>query len=53
MAIAFTASPEKVQCNGSALCTNPESNVVVVHPDGTSNPIAGDVLTQTQPWISG
>lgn len=52
IAIAFTASPQKVQCNSSVPCTNPESNVVIVHPDGTSNAISGDFLTTAQPWAS-
>ena len=50
IAIAFTASPQKVQCNSSVLCTNPESNVVIVHPDGTANAISGDFLATAQPW---
>ncbi len=52
IAIAFTASPQKVPCNSSVPCTNPESNVVIVHPDGTSNAISGDFLTTAQPWAS-
>ncbi len=52
IAIAFTASPHKVQCNSSVPCTNPESNVVIVHPDGISNAISGDFLTIAQPWAS-
>jgi hypothetical protein len=42
----------KFQCSSSALCTNPESNVVVVHAEGTSNPIRGDFLPTAQLWAS-
>lgn len=50
IAIAFTASPKKVPCNSRVPCTNPESNIVVVHPDGTSNAISGDFLATAEPW---
>jgi hypothetical protein len=50
MAIAFTASPAQVPCNSSAPCTNPESNVVIVHSDGSSVALSGNVLAQFLPW---
>ena len=49
VAIAFTASPPRVPCGGSD-CTNPEGNIVIVHPDGSANALAGNFLTSLWPW---
>ncbi len=50
LAVAFTAQPYQVDCNSSVPCRNPQSNVVVIHPDGSSVSLGGDFLASVQPW---
>jgi hypothetical protein len=46
VAIAFTAPPVQVSCPNapSSTCTNPRSNMVIVHADGSSAELAGEFL---------
>ncbi|HYM96032.1 MAG TPA: hypothetical protein VET26_01915 [Candidatus Sulfotelmatobacter sp.] len=46
LAIAFTAPPAQVPCPqaSSSQCTNPLSNLVIVHPDGSSATLPGEFL---------
>jgi hypothetical protein len=54
MAIAFTASPEKVPCPGasSQSCINPSSQVVIVRQDGSSVDLKGSFLLPGSAWKS-
>jgi hypothetical protein len=52
IAIAFTASPAQIPCpNASSQpCTNPESQVVIIHPDGSSVRLSGTFLLPMPSW---
>jgi hypothetical protein len=46
VAIAFTATPVQVPCPNAStsMCTNPRSNMVIVHADGSSAELHGEFL---------
>lgn len=54
MALFFSTPPVQVPCpnSTSSPCTNPLNNAVIVHPDGSSVPLQGDLFVPMT-WGSG